>query len=246
MIRLKSLYVTLARALRSLLRVVGVLGLLDRWAARSRTGLWVRSWFSVYDLDALVSHDVPWWTFASTDVVEDFLRRRPRARALEWGSGASTVWLARRCGSVVSIEHDADWARSMRRVLPRNAELRVVPPVDAGTRLTRDVVPSAKRGFEGLDFADYVAEVDHVTGEFDLVVVDGRAREACLARAVGRLAPGGMVVVDNVERARYRAAIDAVCAHHDVMVTWTRGRTPTLPYPTSTALIEAAPAVRAA
>lgn len=246
MIRLKSLYVTLARTLRAVLRLTGVLALLDRWARRSRTGLWVRSWFSVYDLDALVAHDVPWWTFASADAVEDFLRGRPGARALEWGSGASTVWLARRCGSVVSIEHDVDWARSMQRVLPANAELRVVPPVDAGTRLSRDVVTSSKRGFEGLDFADYVAEVDALEGVFDVVVVDGRAREACLARAVDRLAPGGVLVVDNVERERYQRAIDAVCAEHDVMVTWTRGRTPTLPYPTSTALLEAAPAVTAA
>ncbi|MDT9593798.1 class I SAM-dependent methyltransferase [Nocardioides zeae] len=246
MIRIKRLYVVLARAVRTVLGAIGVIGLLDRWAARSRTGLWVRSWFSVYDLDALVAHDVPWWTFDAADAVADFLAARPGARALEWGSGASTVWLAARCGEVVSIEHDAAWATSMARVLPDNASLRVVPPVDLRTRLSRDVVPSSKRGFEGLDFADYVAEVDHVPGDFDVVVVDGRAREACLRRAVERLRPGGMVVVDNVERARYRAAIDEVCGRHDVTVTWTRGRTPTLPYPTATALLERAPVVHAA
>ncbi|WP_447646672.1 class I SAM-dependent methyltransferase [Nocardioides zeae] len=239
----KGLYVRFVRALRGVLRVTGVLRLLDRWAARSRTGLWVRSWLSIYDLDELVRHDVPWWTFDSADRVEEFLRGRPGARALEWGSGASTVWLAARCAAVVSIEHDVDWAASVRPALPPNAELRVVPPVDARTRLTRDVVPSAKPGFADLDFADYVAEVDRVAGPFDLVVVDGRAREACLERAVGRVARGGLVVVDNVDRARYRDAIARVEQRLGgrARVTWTRGRTPTLPYPTRTALLEPSP-----
>ncbi|MFW6775697.1 class I SAM-dependent methyltransferase [Nocardioides sp. CPCC 205120] len=245
---MKGLYVRALRALRAVLRVTGLLALLDRWAARSRTGLWVRSWLSIYDLDELVRHDVPWWTFEAADAVDAFLRERPGARALEWGSGASTVWLAARCAEVVSIEHDAAWAVAMERVLPANTELRVVPPQDARTRLTREVVPSRKRGFEDLDFADYVAEVDRVPGQLDLVVVDGRAREACLRRAVDRVAPGGVVVVDNVDRERYRDAIDEVRAvlGDSVSVTWTRGRTPTLPYPTRTALLRLAPAARAA
>lgn len=246
MLTLKRLYVALARAIRTVARVTGVLALLDRWAARSRTGLWVRSWFSVYDLDGLVSHDVPWWTFDAADEVERFLASRPGARALEWGSGASTVWLARRCAHVDSIEHDATWADAMRQVLPANATLHVVEPVDARTRLSRDVITSAKRGFEGLDFSAYVAQARRLVGDFDLIVIDGRAREACLRVALSRLAPGGVVVVDNVERERYRIAISEACARHDVSVTWTRGRTPTLPYATSTALIEATPAVRTA
>lgn len=248
---MKNVYVALLRALRGLARVTGVLALLDRWAARSRTGLWVRSWFSIYDLDELVAHDVPWWTFDAADRVDAFLADRPGARVLEWGSGASTVWLGARAAEVVAIEHDEEWAASMRRVLPANATVRVVPPVPSGTRLTRDVVPSRKKGFEGLDFSAYVSEIDRVPGRFDLVVVDGRAREACLARAVGRLAPGGVVVVDNVDRERYRHAISAVTAEQEaagarVAVTWTRGRTPTLPYPTRTALVALAAAPDAA
>lgn len=246
MLRIKKLCVSLARVVRAVLRLTGILGLLDRWAARSRTGLWVRSWFSIHDLDGLLEHDVPWWTFEASDEVDRFLADRPGARVLEWGSGASTVWLARRCRRVDSIEHDVAWAESMRRVLPDNVVLHVVPPVDARTRLTRDVVGSAKRGFEGLDFAAYVAQARRIPGDFDLIVIDGRAREACLRAALGRLAPGGTVVLDNVERERYRIAITESCAHHDVSVTWTRGRTPTLPYATSTALIQASPAVQTA
>ncbi|WP_147212943.1 class I SAM-dependent methyltransferase, partial [Nocardioides szechwanensis] len=202
---------------------------------RSRTALWVRSWLAIYDLDDLVALDAPWWTFEAADAVEHFLAGRRGARVFEWGSGASTVWLSRRGAVVHSVEHDAAWAELMADVLPPSATLRLVPAVLAGHPGTPPGARSAKPGFEELDFAAYVAAIDDVPGPLDLVVIDGRARSACLDRAIGRLAPGGLIVLDNVERARYRAAL----ARHgaDLDVRWTRGRTPTLPYPTRTALV---------
>ncbi len=230
---MKAWYIRIVRGIRVVLRVTGVLALLDRLAARSRTALWVRSWLSVYDLEDLLRFDVPWWTFEAADRAEAFLAARPGCRAFEWGSGASTVWLGRRCGTVISVEHDPSWAERMRAVLPGNARLRLVEPVPGLA------VPSAKPGFAGLDFSDYVASIDDVAGPLDLIVIDGRAREACLDRAVQRLANGGLIVLDNVDRARYREAIARYGQRLEVQ--WTRGRTPALPYPTRTALISVRP-----
>jgi hypothetical protein len=231
----KTTYVRVVRALRGVLDAVGVLALLDRAARRSRTALWVRSWFAVYDLGDLLPLDVPWWTFASADRVEALLRDRPGARVFEWGSGASTVWLARRAASVTSVEHDPAWARRVAPMLPGNVALRVVEP--GPVRGEPGEVRSAKPGADRHDFRHYVDAIDTIDagpGGFDLIVIDGRAREACLDRAVERLAAGGMIVLDNVDRARYR---DALARHGDrLTVTWTRGRTPALPYPTRTAL----------
>lgn len=230
---MKNAYVAGSRAVRGALAALGVLRLLDRWAARSRTGLWVRSLLSIHDLHDLLRHDVPWWTFAAADQVDLFLASRPGARVFEWGSGASTVWLSRRAGSVVSVEHDQHWADLVEPVLPDNVTVRVVEPVPAVGAADQQL--SEKPGFAGLDFAPYVAAVDDVEGGFDLVVVDGRARGACFERAVGRLAPGGVLVFDNVDRERYRTAIAASPVPVDV--EWTRGLTPALPYPTRTALV---------
>jgi predicted O-methyltransferase YrrM len=230
---IKQLYVGAARGARSGLARVGALEPWDRWASRSRAGHWSRSLLAVYDLEDLMRLDVPWWTYESSGKVARFLASRSEPRVLEWGSGSSTLWLARRAASVTSIEHDEAWAAELAPHLPPHVTLLAVPPQPAAGRT--DVVRSRKSGFEGLDFTDYVAAVDRVEGEFDLVVVDGRAREACLPRAVERLAPGGVVVFDNVDRARYR---DAIAALGDaVEVDWTRGLTPTLPYPTRTALV---------
>lgn len=227
---MKKHYVTAMRGLRAALRAIGVLALLDRWAARSRIGMWVRSLFSIYDLADLLQYDVPWWTFESADLVSDFLDDRPGARVFEWGSGASTVWLGRRSATVTSVEHDREWADTMADVLPGNASLKVVEPVPSAAG-----VQSGKPGFEGLDFSSYVGAIEATDGEFDLIVIDGRAREVCLERALPRLADDGLIVLDNVDRARYREAIDKHCS--GLKVTWTRGLTPSLPYPTRTALI---------
>ena len=77
--------------------------------------------------------------------------------------------------------------------------------------------------------------MEGIEGDFDLVVVDGRARNACFHRAITRLAPGGVLVFDNVDRQRYRDAIASSPVGVDV--EWTRGLTPALPYPTRTALV---------
>jgi len=230
---MKRGYVAGIRALRRVLGAIGVLALLDRWARRSRTGLWVRSLFSIYDLADLLPYDVPWWTFKASDEVAAFLKEHPDARIFEWGSGASTAWLSRRAGTVTSIEHDASWAEIVRPVLPANAAVQVVEPSPATGARGEEL--SEKDGFADLDFAAYVAAVDATDGLFDLIVVDGRARNACFRHAVTRLAPGGVLVFDNVDRERYRDAIAASPVPVDV--EWTRGLTPALPYPTRTALV---------
>jgi hypothetical protein len=230
---MKRYYVSGVRALRRALAVIGVLRLLDRWAARSRTGLWFRSLLSIYDLPDLLRYDVPWWTFQASDEVAAFLEERPDARVFEWGSGASTAWLARRAGTVTSVEHDDAWARQVRPVLPGNATVRVVAPLTSVRETGEEL--SEKAGFEGLDFSAYVDAVQQTQGSFDLIVVDGRARGACFTRAISRLAPEGILVFDNVDRQRYRDAIEA--SPVPVEVEWTRGLTPALPYPTRTALV---------
>ena len=228
---MKKLYIRCVRAVGGPLRAIGLLAALERRAPRSRLATWLVSLFAIHDVDGLGRLDLPWWTFDSADQVAAHLREHAGARVFEWGSGASTLWLAARAESVHSVEHHAGWAAQLSPRLPRNVSLRVVEPATSAT----PGVPSAKLGHAGLDFAAYVAAIDDVVGTFDVVVIDGRAREACLARAVERLSPDGIIVFDNVDRRRYVKAIDSVGDR--LVVTMTRGLTPALPYPTRTALL---------
>jgi hypothetical protein len=226
------LYSRVIHSFRRFLSRSGILPKLDGWARQSRAGLWLRSLLSVLDFDDFRALDTPWWTLKAGGEVAYFLAENPRAKVLEWGSGASTAWLAIRSGSVISIESDPVWATQVRAVVPRNVTI-LEPPVlkVEGTPATR----SRRMGFRRHDFTHYVAAIDAIPGHFDLIVIDGRAREACFEIARGRLADGGLILFDNTNRLRYRRTL--VRYRAQFVITSHVGLTPILPWPSMTSLI---------
>lgn len=193
---------------------------------------WLHSLTKVYDSLEMAKLDVPWWTYDAISHVDLWLQARPRPiRVFEYGSGASTIWLSRRVEEVHSVEHHQEFGEMMAEELSTygNVSLRIVPPVASSSPL----VGSQKEGHAGLDFTDYVDAIDALPGRFDLIVIDGRAREACLRKAMPRLADGGLIVFDNSRRKRYHDAIVASGMKEKVL----RGLTPTLPYPEQTSLL---------
>ena len=233
-------YARVIHALRRFLSRKGVLSRVDDWAKRSRWGLWFRSLFSVLDFHDFITLDTPWWTLRSGRRVRDFLLLTPHPRALEWGSGASTVWLATFCDEVISIESDANWDASVVDSIPPHVAL-VTP--DIPRRLGRDAVRSKRWGFRHLDFQHYVNAPEAFQGLFDLIVIDGRAREACFEKALGLLAPGGMILFDNTNRGRYRRVLYR--HRNDIVVSRDIGLTPIVPWPTETSIIRLAPSYAA-
>ena len=210
-------------------------GVLERLEASSRPSLrHLRTLFAIYDAEDLSYLDLPWWSYAAIRRIEEFLRGRPEAKVFEFGAGASTTWLARRAGTVISVEHDTEFATTVSRLVAGhgNVTLLKVPadPVTGEAPRT----PSQRRGHEGLDFTRYVATIDDLDRHFDLIVIDGRARLRCLDQAKKHLAPGGLIVFDDVQRSRYRAAL----RYPNLDATVYRGFGPCLPLPTSTAVLE--------
>ncbi len=230
--KLLLLYARAIHAFRAALEHHGLLQRLDKSATRSTRALWVRSLFSVMDFDDFTKLDVPWWTFAASTQVGEFLAQRPHVRVFEWGSGSSTVWLAKRSESVTSIESDAGWAQRVSASVPDHVAI-MAPPIPRATLSTR--VRSKRWGYRSLDFTSYVSAIDTIPGDFDLIVIDGRARVACFERALPRLAHGGLIVFDNTNRRRYRRVLRR--HRQDIAMTMFRGLTPILPWPSTTALV---------
>lgn len=233
--RVEDVYVAAWRAGR---RGLARTDLLDRWAASPRRPVrHVRSMFAIHDVADMIGLDLAWWSYAAIDAVQAHLTRLGgQANVFEYGAGASTAWLGRRSGSVTSVEHDPGFAEYLRRLLAEDATLaadgvdvRLVPATPSAV----PAVSSNRRGHAGLDFTEYVRAIDDGDGEFDLVVVDGRARVACVRAALPRLSSVGMVLLDNADRGEYSSVVDDPSLHVEVL----RGATPCLPYPTSTALI---------
>ncbi|MEM7668603.1 MAG: class I SAM-dependent methyltransferase [Pseudomonadota bacterium] len=201
----KSAYVAVMRVARGVVKPLGLLGWLER--RKGQTARWLRSLFAIHDIDDMVRLDLPWWTFRAIDAAENFLAGRPDARVFEFGSGASTLWLAKRAAGVISVDHDAGWHDLVRGRLPETGNVTLVMrPADPGA--PDPAYLSEKSGYGGQSFQAYASEIDHHEGLFDLIVIDGRARVACLRHALAKRAPGGMILFDNSGRARYRDAID--------------------------------------
>ncbi|SCM77390.1 conserved hypothetical protein [uncultured Pleomorphomonas sp.] len=198
----------------------------------SRTGLWLRSLFAIYDIDEMNRLDLAWWQLDGIARVGAFLDARPGARVFEYGSGASTLWLSRRAGTVISVEHVSSWAAVVRNLLVNAPHvcLLEVPgePINDGNR----AYASDKPRDRGLAFHNYVHAID---GEepFDLIIIDGRCRSLCLGAAKAHLKPDGLIVFDNSGRRRYRDAIDG----SGMKVERLRGLTACLPYPDETTLL---------
>ena len=224
---IRQTYVGAMRKGREVARKTGVLEKLE--ARPTRRNLWLRSLFAIYDFDDLSRLDLPWWTFDAVREVDSFLQARPDARVFEWGSGASTLWLSKRAGQVTSVEHDGEWHQMVQGRLEgvENVTLRHVAMQDAGR------VGSRKAGFAGQHFDRYVHAIRDLSGEFDLIVIDGRAREACLREAKARLAPGGIILVDDFKRRRYREAAE----QSGLKIRRLDGLAVCLPLPDSTALL---------
>jgi hypothetical protein len=83
-----------------------------------------RGWFKSFSVKRSVDSmgaAIPWWSYGAIDFVES--RLNTTMNVLEFGSGGSTVWLASRVNSVVSIENDPEWTKIVKTFIPNNVEL---------------------------------------------------------------------------------------------------------------------------
>lgn len=175
--------------------------------------IWTRT--SILRAD-LMDHGLPWLPFSVTRWLN--LHLDPCMRVFEWGSGASTVFFGGRVSQVVSIEYNPDWyARVSREVANRsltNVTLCHVPPEDQRQALELaspddlSRYSTGDRENRGRFFVSYVrAILKHPEESFDVVVVDGRTRPECMRTCASRVKPGGIVVLDDSQRAEYAGAV---------------------------------------
>jgi predicted O-methyltransferase YrrM len=131
--------------------------------------------------------DAPWLTPAAVSILETLLL--PTDIALEWGSGRSTAWIAKRVQHLTSVEDNREWFDRVSEKLRADG----ISNVDYRFK----ALPSG-----GLHAPDtpYVGVVgDFADERVDFVLVDGQARPACATRVLPKLTAGGAIVIDNIE-----------------------------------------------
>lgn len=152
----------------------------------------------------------PWITFQAMDWLEEHLR--PQWRVFEYGSGGSTIFYAQRVAHVTSVEHDPAWHGDVVRKLAElglaNCDYRLVEPERPGVADASEDERSTRKEYAGSTFRRYIAAIDdQADASLDAVIVDGRARNGCVARAMPKVKPGGYLILDNSERREYEPGI---------------------------------------
>lgn len=146
------------------------------------------------------------------------------ALVLEWGAGGSTAAILRECPFVrrhVSVEHDAEWARSVRAAIddPR-LDLHLAAPdvpakAAASGKPTKSEYKAWCRAAEVSPelMRSYVRLPGQLHSEYDFILVDGRARTFCLAEGWRLLRPGGTMLLHDAQRKEYHEAVRALGSH---------------------------------
>lgn len=178
---------------------------------------WLASLFAIYNTEKMVELDLPWWNVAATKKTEEFLSARTAPKIFEYGAGASTIWLSRRAAHVTSVEHDDGWYKRFQPMVADKGNI---------TLLNRSLDDS------GAGDA-YVGAIEENDDLYDMIVVDGRHRVACLNRALSRLKADGVILFDDSGRSRYRSGI----AHSSLTEQRFFGRSFCVPYPDYTSLL---------
>lgn len=126
---------------------------------------------------------IPWLNYSFIHFLEE--RLSPAMRLFEYGAGYSTLWFAQRVKEVHALEYDRQWEVQLRQMLEGLSNVRL-----QFQELGPEYISTALEDEEG----------------YDLILVDGRERVACLEKSLSALRPGGVIVLDDSEREEYQAA----------------------------------------
>ncbi|MCB9354209.1 MAG: hypothetical protein H6575_06550 [Lewinellaceae bacterium] len=162
-----------------------------------------------------VADALPWINFPALEFLERHLR--PENIVFEFGGGGSTLFFCKNVAEVATVEDHPEWFDILTKTVKaqgwQNWKGYMVPAEDlpegqtAGAPQDPAAFSSNAKGMEQKSFEKYARTINQYPGEyFDLVLVDGRARPACINQALPHLKKGGYLVVDNTERAYYLAA----------------------------------------
>jgi hypothetical protein len=138
---------------------------------------WLKSWWHNKPIDNN-KDPIPWITYPAIDFLKQF--NYSESLVFEWGSGYSTLWWAKRCKEITSVESYSKWYELLKPKLPSNVVyLTCAIQVDEEMK--------------------FFLESDST---YDVIIVDhfGPFRKHCCEIAPQKLNPGGIILLDNSDQ----------------------------------------------
>lgn len=155
-----------------------------------------------------IEAQLPWISHRALLRLEEIIR--PEMSVLEYGSGGSTLFLANKVKMLISIEHDQSWAEfvSINIQNDSNKKLYYIPPDDSCSE--EEFKSNYGMSYAGKYFKSYTLKALELAEEsLDLLIIDGRARPACLKYAHSKVKHGGFILFDNSDRLEYQDSISS-------------------------------------
>lgn len=150
---------------------------------------------------------IPWTSPASIEIFKKSLNKNHIG--FEWGSGSSTFFFAKRIKELISVEHNQQWYQKVSQQIQQanlsNVHLKFIHVQYPEKHLDKDGFQVAATPSQVEAYKEYYSFIDQYPDNyFDFILIDGRTRVQCGKHAIPKLKPGGMLVLDNSERARYQ------------------------------------------
>jgi hypothetical protein len=184
-------------------------------------------WFASVESREAVDGEgsIPWFTYPAISFLKTVIR--PRWRVFEYGAGGSTAWWAKQVATLVSVEHDPEWAAHVQElsaeygnsVLGIAAEAPEDPEAAKSLEeffslglspvLTGDDQHNMRSGLLWQPYRAYVSALAQFPpGHFDVIIVDGMARSMAAWLAARMVRSDGMIIFDNSDRDTYRQGFE--------------------------------------
>ena len=154
---------------------------------------------------------MPWLGIRAVDFLEHHVK--PDFSVFEYGGGGSTLFWIDRVKRVITVEHDREWFGQLAALVQQQkfsgwTGLFVEPEPGNLVANPDAAIPShyasMDNASQGKNYKKYVQTIlDYSDDSFDVILVDGRARTSCLRDSFPKLKRGGLLVLDNAERAYY-------------------------------------------
>lgn len=123
--------------------------------------------------------EIPWIAYDAIKLLKKFLNKG--SRVLEFGSGMSTLWYAKLANQVYSVEDCQLWYNKVDTLL----KAKSVTNVEYYFAKTPE---------------EYCTFMAHDSVGFDLIMIDGSQRSACVAQSIKLLRSGGILYLDNSDK----------------------------------------------
>jgi hypothetical protein len=147
----------------------------------------------IYKSRTIFQPDLPWLSYDAVKFVDTLPLKNESV--FEWGSGRSTVWFAKRCRELISIENNQIWHQRVLGMLEKKRLSHVKCLHYELSESDLKVAPDSQT--QPL----YVTVIDSIPEKsLGLVVVDGYGlRHACIQRALPKIRKDGYLLIDNTD-----------------------------------------------